>query len=175
MAKTSFTKLKCTVNKNAVPLQIGEETISIKQYLPLQEKLALIERILVQAHAENYDYANPVLMEAFYEIEMVYAYSDISFTDKQKEDFLKTYDALKGSGVLQSIMDIIPEEEKSIISAGVYATSDSVYRYRNSVKGILEHIKDNYDELNIDASEIVEKLGDAKNFEFVKDMLTKIG
>ena len=38
MAKVPFTKLKCKINTDEVPVQIGEETIAIKQYLPIQEK-----------------------------------------------------------------------------------------------------------------------------------------
>lgn len=175
MAKTPFTKLKCQVNKDIIPVQIGDETIAVKQYLPLQEKLALMERVIEQAHNENYDYANPVLMDVITDLEIVYAYTDISFTDKQKEDIPKTYDALRSSGVLTIIFDNIPREETSEIVTGIYKTSKGIYEYRNSVKGILEHIKNNYDEFNFDTTEIIEKLGDAQNFEFVKDLLTKIG
>ena len=175
MAKTPFTKLKCQVNKDIIPVQIGDETIGVKQYLPLQEKLALMERVIEQAHNENYDYANPVLMDVITDLEIVYAYTDISFTDKQKEDVPKTYDALRSSGVLTTIFDNIPREETSEIITGIYKTSKGIYEYRNSVKGILEHIKNNYDEFNFDTTEIIEKLGDAQNLEFVKDLLTKIG
>ena len=141
MAKTPFTKLKCQVNKDIVPVQIGDETIGVKQYLPLQEKLALMERVIEQAHNENYDYANPVLMDVITDLEIVYAYTDISFTDKQKEDIPKTYDALRSSGVLTTIFDNIPREETSEIITGIYKTSKGIYEYRNSIKGILEHIK----------------------------------
>ena len=175
MAKTPFTKLKCQVNKDAIPVQIGDETIAVKQYLPLQEKLALMERVIEQAHNENYDYANPVLMDVIADLEIVYAYTDISFTDKQKEDIPKTYDALRSSGALTTIFDNIPREETSEIVTGIYKTSKGIYEYRNSVKGILEHIKNNYDNLNFNVNEITEKLGDAQNLEFVKDLLTKIG
>jgi hypothetical protein len=35
MAKVAFSKLKCKVNDTEVPVQIGEETIMVKQYLPI--------------------------------------------------------------------------------------------------------------------------------------------
>lgn len=175
MAKTPFTKLKCQVNKDIIPVQIGDETIAVKQYLPLQEKLALMERVIEQAHNENYDYANPMLMNAIRDLELVYAYTDISFTEKQKEDIPKLYDSLKSSGILDMILDAIPKGENYSISEGIYKTSKAIYEYRNSVKGILEHIKNNYDDLNFNVNEITEKLGDAQNLEFVKDLLTKIG
>ena len=169
MAKTSFTKLKCQVNKNIVPVQIGDETIGVKQYLPLQEKLALMERVIEQAHNENYDYANPVLMDVITDLEIVYAY-----TDKQKEDIPKTYDALRSSGVLTTIFDNIPREETSEIVTGIYKTSKAIYEYRNSVKGILEHIAQQKEDLELDIDEISKKLGDSQDLGFVKDLLTKL-
>lgn len=175
MAKTSFTKLKCAIDKTEKPVQIGEETIAIKNYLPLQEKLALIERVIVEAHSENYDYANPMLMNAIRDLELVYAYTDISFTEKQKEDIPKLYDMLKSSGVLTMILDAIPDEEIYSIKKGIVETSEAIYAYRNSVKGILEHIKNSQEDLSFNINELTEKLGDVQNLEFVKDLLTKIG
>jgi hypothetical protein len=46
MAKISFNKLGLKININEIPVQIGEETIAVKQYLPIEEKLQLISRVL---------------------------------------------------------------------------------------------------------------------------------
>ena len=55
MAKVAYTKLKCTVNENKVPVQIGENTIAVKQYLPINEKLELIGRVINQSHEEDHN------------------------------------------------------------------------------------------------------------------------
>ena len=60
MAKVPFTKLKCKINIDEVPVQIGEETIAVKQYLPIQEKLGLIGKVVMAAHEQDENYSNPV-------------------------------------------------------------------------------------------------------------------
>ena len=50
MAKTAYSKLKLKVNEEIVPVQIGEVTIGVKKYLPVQEKLTLIGRVIELSH-----------------------------------------------------------------------------------------------------------------------------
>ena len=126
MAKTAFSKLKLTINEDKIPVQIGENTIAVKQYLPVNEKLALIARVIEQAHDQDYSYANPVKIDVFTTMEIIFAYTDIAFTDKQKEDIAKLYDQFVSSGVSKIILDAIPTYEQSIILDGVLKTIDSV-------------------------------------------------
>ena len=88
MAKIPFTKLKCKINTDEVPVQIGEETIAVKQYLPIQEKLELISKVIMQAHEQDENYSNPIKAGVYRDLEVIFAYTNISFTDKQKEDFI---------------------------------------------------------------------------------------
>ena len=60
MARIPFTKLKCKINTDEIPVQIGDETIAVKQYLPIQEKLELISKVIMQAHEQDENYSNPV-------------------------------------------------------------------------------------------------------------------
>ena len=105
MAKVPFTKLKCKINENEIPVQIGEETIAVKQYLPIQEKLALISRVVEFAHEQDYNYSNPVKISVYRDLEIIFTYTNISFTDKQKEDLPKLYDMLYSSGIIKTIID----------------------------------------------------------------------
>lgn len=107
MAKVPFTKLKCKINEDSIPLQIGEETISVNQYLPIQEKLELIGKVVMLAHEQDANYSNPVKANVYRDLEVVFAYTNLSFTEKQKEDLPKLYDALKSTGVIDSIINIV--------------------------------------------------------------------
>ena len=114
MAKVSFTKLKCKVETSITHIEWEGETIEVKQYLPIQEKLALIGRVIMQAHEQDENYSNPVKVDVFRGLEMIFAYTNISFTDKQKEDLPKLYDMIDAvienhsmrvqTGVLNEIM-----------------------------------------------------------------------
>jgi hypothetical protein len=164
MAKVPFTKLKCKINTDEVPVQIGEETIAVKQYLPIQEKLGLISRVIELAHMQDENYSNPVKAAAFRDLEVIFAYSNLSFTDKQKEDVAKLYDMLYSTGIMNIIIDNIPEDEYNSIIDGVEDSIEAVYKYQNSALGILNGIKESYSETEInveDMQKAVKELADS--------------
>lgn len=175
MAKVPFSKFKCKINTDEIPVQIGEETIAVKQYLPIQEKLALIERVIEQAHDQEQNFANPLKIAVFKYLEMIYAYTDISFTAKQKEDPAKLYDQLYSSGILNRIWNSIPENEREEILYGIRETVEAYYSYRNSVFGILDTINQDYKDLNFDTSEIQKNISDPENLKLLKNVLSKMG
>ena len=175
MAKVPFTKLKCKINENEIPVQIGEETIAVKQYLPIQDKLGLIGRVVEFAHEQDNNFSNPVKARVYRDLEIIFAYTNISFTDKQKEDLPKLYDMLYSSGVIKIVIDNIPEDEYLEIVWGVKDSIDAIYKYQNSVLGILDTISTDYSALDLDASEIQKKIADPQNLELLKNVLTKLG
>lgn len=175
MAKVSFSKLKCKINEDSIPVQIGEETIVVKQYLPVQEKLALISRVVELAHDQDRNFSNPVKAQVFRDLEIVFAYTNITFTDKQKEDLPKLYDMLESSGALNQIINSIPEDEYLAIVCGIRESIEAIYKYQNSILGILDTISTDYSNLNFDASEIQKKLADPNNLALVRNVLTKLG
>lgn len=174
MAKVPFTKLKLKVNEDSIPLQIGDETIAVKQYLPIQEKLELIGNVVMQAHEQDANYSNPVKAGAYRDLEVVFAYTNISFTDKQKEDLPKLYDMLASTGVLRQIIEAIPEQEYSEVCCGVWNSIDAIYKYQNSVLGLLDTIKTDYNNMKLDIDSLNQAITDPEMLEFVKGLLTNV-
>ena len=175
MAKVPYSKLKCKTNEEISIITIDDIEIEIKQYLPIQEKLSLIGRVIELAHDQDYNFSNPVKANVIRDLEMVYAYTNINFTEKQKEDMAKLYDQLYSSGVLTQILQAIPSLELHEICVGVRESISSVYQYQNSVLGLLEAIKNDY-ELQ---SNLLEKTKDLikespEEFSFLRDVLTKM-
>ena len=174
MAKVPFSKLKCKINEDSIPLQISEETIAVKQYLPIQEKLELIGRVVELAHEQDYNFSNPVKANVYRDLEVIFAYTNINFTDKQKEDLPKLYDMLKSSGVLEDIIKAIPAVEYDDICAGVWQSINSIYAYQNSVLGILDTIKTDYNNMKLDIDSLNQAITDPDTLEFVKALLTNV-
>lgn len=174
MAKVSFTKLGLKKNEEVGILHINEQDIEVKQYLPINEKLELISSVINSAADEN-NFSNPVKENVFLTLEILYHYTNINFTDKQKEDPVKLYDLVVSSGLVNKITDLIPEEELDEVINGVAQSVKAVYTYRNSVLGILESISQDYSNLNLDATEIQQKLADPDNMALLKQVLTKLG
>lgn len=174
MAKVSLTKLGLKVNQNVKNIEFNEQIIEVKQYLPINEKLELISSVINSAADEN-NFSNPVKENVFLTLEILYHYTNINFTDKQKEDPVKLYDLVVSSGLVNKITDLIPEEELDEVINGVAQSVKAIYTYRNSVLGILESISQDYSALNLDATEIQQKLADPDNMALLKQVLTKLG
>lgn len=173
-AKPTFAKMGLKMNTEVKTIKIGEQEIEVKQYLPINEKLALIANVLNWSADEN-NFANPVKLEVFSALEIIYAYTNISFTDKQKEDPVKMYDILESNGVINEIISAIPSVEYQTLITGVEECAEAVYAYRNSVMGILDSISQDYSSLQLDAEQIQKSIGDPNNLALLKDVMTKLG
>lgn len=174
MAKLSFTKLGLKKNDEIKTVVWNEQTIEVKQYLPINNKLELISNVIMLSADEN-NFSNPVKLDVFLSLEILDAYTNISFTEKQKEDVCKLYDLFKGSGLLDMIIKVIPEDEYKQLHDSLMICVDAIYTYRHSVLGILETISQDYENLNLDAESIRQALADPENMGLVKDVLTKLG
>ena len=174
MAKVAFSKLALKKQEEVKLVKIGNFDIEVKQYLPVNEKLNLIARVLNGAHDEN-NFPNPVKIEVIGALEIIMAYTNLSFTEKQKEDVAKLYDLLETNGVIDQVVSAIPEEEYNFIIDGIDDTIEAVYTYQNSVLGILDSVGQDYSNLELDAINIQQKLANTENLGLLKDVLTKLG
>lgn len=175
MAKVPFSKLGAKYFVHAVPVQFNNQTISVMQYLPIQDKLEMIGKILEISHEQDANYANPVKIDVYTEMYILEYYTDISFTAKQKEDIPKLYDACAQSGLIAAVLGAIPESELKCIREGIERTVKSVYSYQNSVLGIMDAIGVDYQDIGADANNIYAKIADPKNLNLLRDILTKMG
>lgn len=175
MAKVSFSKLGLTKNQEVKILNWNEQNIEVRQYLPISEKLELISNVINFAHDGNANFANPVQVEVFTGLELLYAYTNINFTDKQKEDPAKLFDLVKNSHLLDSVIMMIPTNEYNDLVTGIQSSITAIYTYRNSVMGILENISADYSELSLEASEIQKKLAEGDGINFLQEVMAKMG
>ena len=174
MAKISFTKLGLKKNTTLITLIWNDQTIEIKEYLPIVEKIAVVERIINQSLDTN-NFANPMRIHINTALEIVFAYTNINFTDKQKEDRLVLYDLLTGSGLIQAIYDKMASSEYTTLITAVEEIIEEIYRYKNSALGILQNISEDYDNLNLDINQLQKNLSNKDNIEFLQTVMDKLG
>jgi hypothetical protein len=93
-------------------------------------------------------------VDVYTTLEILFKYTNINFTDKQKEDVLKLYDLVISSGLYSEIIKLIPEEEYNKLITTVEKTINAVYAYQNSILGILDTISEDYSSLDFDATSI---------------------
>ena len=171
--KPTFAKMGLKVNSDVKTIAIGEQEIEVKQYLPVNDKLILIGKVINAAADEN-NFSNPIKLDIFTCLEIVFAYTNISFTDKQKEDLVKLYDILESNHIFDQVIEVIPKSEYKQIIEGVQDCSDGIYTYKKSLMGILEMVGQDYSQLNFDAEAIREKMADPENLAVLKDVMAKM-
>ena len=174
MAKVSFTKLGLSKNQEIKEVKFNEQIVEVKQYLPVNDKLMLISDVINMSMGEN-NFANPVQVLVFTTIGILEYYTNINFTEKQKEDPAKLYDLVVSNDFVSKIVDAIPEEEYEQLIDGIEDSIEAYYNYRNSVMGILDTVSHDYSNLNLDASKIQKELGDPNNMALLREVLTKLG
>lgn len=174
MSKVPYTKLGLIKNDKKELLKWGQVEIEVKQYLPFEDKLHLIECIVNKSLDEK-GYINPCRCDLFEKMEIFYAYTNVNFTEKQKEDEFKLYDMLVGNGLMEKVISLIPEEEINSIFVSVHQLIDSIYEYRNSARGIMEMITSDYSNLELDAENLQKNIANPENLQLLRDILERLG
>ena len=174
MAKISFSKLGLKVNNEVININFNDQVIEVKQYISVNDKLKLISDVINNT-IDEHSFCNPVKVNVYFALGVIEYYTNINFTDKQKEDVVKLYDLFKSSGLLEQIYNAIPAEELKYLNTSTFDSINAIYTYNNSAMGIMDNIGKDYNNLNLDADIIREKLGNSENVEFLKEVLAKLG
>jgi len=153
--------------------------IKVKQYLPLEEKFKIINEV-AQLVIDEQDFVNLLNLEVWRNLTLIRHYTDVDleeyFNSDNIEDKCKElYDLFFVNNVFDDVFKNIPVNEFKQITEMIENTIHEFYKYRNSIKGILEAVSADYSNLNLDASAIQEKLKDPDNVGFLKEVMDKLG
>lgn len=172
--KITFDKLLTNINSVTVNIKINNIEVKVKQYLPVNEKLLLISRVMQNAISGNeYSFVNPVQLDVYTTVEILKAYTDIEFPEDMEISDL--YDKLEIESISNKIIGAIPATEYAFVQEGIEKSVNAYYNYHNSALGIMEAITQDYSNLNLEASEIQQKIADPNNLTLLKNVVTKLG
>lgn len=147
----SYANMKLKVDTSTKIVDLGNNiSVEVLKYLPIEEKYNLIEITLQKAYEAGI--YNPLKLDMYFALNLVYLYSNISFTDKQREDEEKLYDTLQSNGILDKIIEAIEDDEYNNLYTLLVETEDKYNEYHKSLVGIVdtlsEKIGKDSDELN---------------------------
>ena len=174
MAKPTYAKLKLSSEIAPKELEWGEQKIEIKQYISIQDKLTFIGDVLNLAADENRFY-NAGKVKMFFALKVLDYYTNLSITEKQKENPVKLYDEIIASGFYGAVFKLIPEDEIGFVYNTMMETVEQIYKYQNSAYGIMDAMNTDYNNLNFDIEKLTKDLGNRENAQFLDEVLTKLG
>jgi len=176
MAKPTFAKMNLKLNSEPKVITLYDQEIEIKQYIPIEDELELIGDVINQEEASDSNkFLNIVKLKMFFDLEIVFYFSNIVFTDKQKENLPKLYDLLDYNSVIEEVVAAMPEGLYEGLWNDTINMADRIYEQTNSAFGILDSISTDYSNLNLDIDGLRDKLASAENLDIVKDVVTKLG
>ena len=154
---------------------LGVETVN-QEIITLDFNNEKIE-VLSNALSEDTEgFYNPIKLEVFVAIAAIEAYTNIEFTEEEKEDIPRLYDLLKTSGLLGLIAaEGIGETEYSTLLYEIESCMRAINTFNNSFYGVIKNIGANKDIVNFDIEEIQKKLKDPESLALLKEIAPLLG
>lgn len=142
MSKTTFAgmKLKVDTSVNTFDFEYNgaKYPINVLKYLPVSDKEDLVQVALQKSYLNGV--CNEIKLDMYFNLYLVYLYTDIGFTDKQKENPEDTYDKLQCSGLIDQVIAHMDQDEYKHLLDYLESNRNSIDADNRSAKGIFEGI-----------------------------------
>lgn len=174
MPKVAFSKLIKIKTIPSKTIVIADAEVTVAQYLPLAAKLDLIQSVIEQSGNGEEGFYNIVKLDCYYVIEMIKAYTNISFTEKQLEDTPKLYDTIMMNHIWKEVEAVIPDSELDYTWQNLLTMAREITDYNHSALGILKVVSRDYGEnqFTLDSlNEMLTKMQDPNELKLVKSAL----
>lgn len=175
MAKVAFTKLALQRNGESKNWQFNGQTIEVKEYIPIKQKMEIAQSVIQQVIENNNTYMDEFVFRVFMDLEIVFNYTNVSFTDKQKEDLYKLYDLFVSSGFIKELRQQINCDQLDELELYTYETLHNYFNYRNSIYGIMDTMNQDYGSLAKEAEQLRADIVNPSSLGILKETLTQLG
>ena len=136
--KVSYANMKLKTNTSVNTFDFCGQKIEVLKYLPAQDKYDLL-MITFQKSLEGNIY-NEFKLNLYFELNLVYMYTNISFTDKQREDEFKLYDTLKSNGFFELFYPAMEEAEYNDLFKQITDMKQTLEKSHGSIAGVIANL-----------------------------------
>ena len=98
MAILNYKDLNLSIKKINRKFKWGDKEIEVLGYLPIESKYDIV-MITLQKSFEDGIY-NQIKLDMYYHLNLVYAYTNLTFSDEERTDEAKLYDEMMDSGFM---------------------------------------------------------------------------
>ena len=165
MAKVSYANLKLKIKTDTIKFDFNGTEIELLKYLPIESKYDLIMIALQKAYEE--DIYNPIKLDMYFHLYLVYMYTNLSFTEKQKEDEVKLYDTLTSNGFIEAMLEAFDEDEYNELQYYMNEVMRQKLEFSTTAASVINGLINNLPENAKLASEIVDNFDKDKFAEVV--------
>ena len=164
--KVSYANMKLKTNTAVNTFEFCGQKIEVLKYLPAADKYDLL-MITLQKSLEGNIY-NEFKLNLYFELNLVYMYTNISFTEKQREDEFKLYDTLRSNGFFELFYEALDDKEYEELFDQIAELKATMEKSKGSVAGVIANIIEDLPVNAEAAAKIVENF-DPSQFQAVVD------
>lgn len=164
--KVSYANMKLKTNTAVNTFEFCGQKIEVLKYLPAADKYDLL-MVTLQKSLEGNIY-NEFKLNLYFELNLVYMYTNISFTEKQREDEFKLYDTLRSNGFFELFYEALDDKEYEELFDQIAEIKATMEKSKNSVAGVIANIIEDLPANAEAAAKIVENF-DPSQFQAVVD------
>lgn len=152
----NYSNFNIHLNKDVKIIEYDNNNIiNVLQYLPIEEKNNIIQ-LALQNSEENGIY-NILMIDMYFKLYIVYSYTDIEFTEDEKDNPIQLYDELYSGGLIQAIISAIPVHEYEYLWDNLKQMMDLKLQYRNTIASVINNFVENLPINANAAKDIIEK------------------
>lgn len=134
MAKLAFNKLGLSKKQEVAQIQFGENVIEVTNYLEIATKSSLINAAVRGAVIDGV--VDEVLLDAYLHLFIVEYYTNITFTPKQRENLLDTFDIIESNGLFDIVLTAMQPGEYEYLFGMAKKLMNNLNEYNRSMVSI---------------------------------------
>ena len=152
------------------------DIITVKGYVPIQDKLSAIESILALSLNPDTGFYVPGHVFIFRRIFIIKLYTDIIISDEEMDNAMETFDSLVNEPWYKQVLEILnANEDVFTFDVLLDENIEKLEKYQTSAYGILDSLKKDYNNLDFDINSLQEKLKNKEGLELVDEVVKKLG
>jgi hypothetical protein len=117
-------------------------------------------------HSEENGVYNPLLVDMFFNLYLVYMYTDLVFTPEERQDPSKIYDMLESNGVIKAVINSMNPNEYKYLTTIMKKEIALKQTYRRTLASVLNNMMEELPDKTQKAIDMVKKF-DPEDFQQV--------
>lgn len=168
------------INPSLTPVQksitFNNTEIQVKQYLPIEDKLTIIESIISISFSEKEEnkikYYNTAVRAIAFDYFLAKYYTNLDIPDLDEVDIYTVYDILAQDNLINAIKFAIPKEELEFLNFHINKRIKEEFRCINEEKTFLNVVSKFLNDINKSIPDFVKTINelDPEKIETIKDV-----
>jgi len=166
MAEIKYSDLKLEKTIGIKIFKWNGKDVEIKSYLPIEDEYDIVMITLQKAFEEGI--YNPIKLDMYFHLNLIYMFTNLVFTDKEREDESKLYDEMKSSGFMNKFLENIDPIKYKEMQEIIDEIADARVQYNSTAASVLRNFIDDLPRNAEAAQKIVENF-DPEKYQAVID------